>query len=247
MHRRTLLRILSLGPLSAVALLRPRLAHAIPVIDVGSIGQIAKQITETLAQIDATRRQVDYLRNAARRLDPRSYQTIGALLEGDAVTFDSITRDVRTIDYTLDGVNRKFRQIFPDEDSVRNMRPAEHAETARQMNRELHGAALVSHRAQSSLSTVEASHAQAKAILQRSDAEDSQVAQLQSANLMLGVVHSNLANITQTVAAAGRVTSDIAAADVTENRIAAERRRRRIEGFSRPSTSQGIVPRFLRD
>jgi len=246
MFRRAALHALTLLPLSALTLLRPRPALAFPVIDVGSIAQVTAQIATTIAQIEAVKQQVQYLRNAAERLDPRSYQSVAALLSGDAVTFDSITRDANTISYTLDGVNRQFRRMFPDEDAVRDMRPSEHAEAARQMNREIHGAALVSHRAQTSVATLEQSHAQARDILRRSDAEDSQVAQLQSAVQMLSIVHSNLANITQTVAAAGRVTSDIAAAEVTENRITAERQRRSIEGFDRmPETFTGIDSSFL--
>lgn len=247
MLRRTVLFALSALPLSAWALLRPRPALAIPVIDAAGVAQVIAQITSTIAQIEQTRRQVEYLRNAAKRLDPRSYRTIGALLEGDAITLDAITRDIDTIGYTVESVNRRFKRIFPDEGSVEKMRLSEHADTSRQMNRELHGAALASHRAQTNISNLEESHAQAKAILDRSAANDSQVAQLQSANQMLALVHANLVNITQTVATAGRVTSDIAATRVTENRIAAERRRRRLDGFGRPATSRGIDPAFLRD
>ena len=242
LRRRALLALL---PLAVFQVLRSKSAAALPVIDSAGVAQLVAQIASTIQQIEQTRRQVEYLRNAARRLDPRSYRTIGALLEGDAVTFDAITRDVRTIGYTIQGVDRQFRRIFPDEDAVRNMRPADHAEATRQMNRELHGAALVSHRAQSSVSNLEASHAEAKAILDRSAAEDSQVAQLQSAVQMLAIVHENLTNITQTVAAAGRVSSDIAAAGVTDNRIARERQQRYTEDFDRPSNSNGIDPSFL--
>jgi len=248
MLRRNLLVAAAIAPFSALGLLATRRASAaIPVTDGTGIGQVIVQINWAIAQISQMRTQVQYLKDAARTLDPRSYRTIGALLDGDAVTFDAITRDVNTIGYTLRGVDQRFRRLFPDEEAVRNMRPSEHAETSRQMNRELHDAALVAYRAQSNISTVEASHAQAKSILARSDADDSQVAQLQSAIQMLALVHDNLTNITQTVASAGRVTSDIAAAGVTDNRIAAERRRQHIEGFDRPVTSQGLDPTFLRE
>ena len=245
MLRRRSLLALAILPLSPFSVLRTNSASAVPVFDSAGVAQLVAQIVTTIQQIEQTARQVEYLRNAARRLDPRSYRTIGALLEGDAITFDAITRDVRTIGYTLQNVDRQFRRIFPDETAVRNMRPAEHANATREMNRELHGAALVSHRAQSSVSNLEASHAEAKAILKRSGAEDSQVAQLQSAIQMLALVHENVTNITQTVAAAGRVSSDIAAAGVTDNRIAHERQRRYIKDFDRPSNSNGIDPSFL--
>lgn len=225
-----------------------RRAGAFVVTDVASIGQLVNQITTTERQISATMQQVESLKNAARKLDPRSYQSIGALLDGDAVTFDAITRDVANIGYTLERVNRTYKKIFPDEAAVKKMRPGEHAETSKQMNRELYASALVAHRAQTNLSTIEANNAQAKAILQRSGAEDSQVAQLQSANQMLALVHDNLANITQTIATASRVSSDLAATSVTDNRIARERQRRYVQDFDRPPANfTGIDPSFLRE
>lgn len=245
LRRSFILRALLLPPVASV-LSTAHPANAFIVEDVASIGQIGVQIITTGKQIESTLRQVEALKNAARRLDPRSYQTIGALLDGDAVTFDAITRDVRNIGYTLDRVNRTYQRIFPDEASIRNMRPGEHAETSKQMNRELYASALVAHRAQTNLSSIEANNTQAKAILARSGAEDSQVAQLQSATQMLALIHDNLANITQTVASASRVSSDLAAASVTEHRIARDQQRRSIEGFGRvPESYTGIDPSFL--
>ena len=225
-----------------------RRARGFVVTDAASIGQIMSQIANTQRQISATMQQVESLRNAARKLDPRSFQSIGSLLDGDPVTFDAITRDVTNIGYTLDRVNRTYEKIFPDDDAVKSMRPAEHAETSKQMHRELYASALVAHRAQTNLSTIEANNAEAKAILQRSGGEDSQVAQLQSATQMLALVHDNLANITQTIASASRVSSDLAAISVTDNRIARERQRRYIQDFDRPPANfTGIDPSFLRD
>lgn len=247
MIRRVFLLGAAVLPAAASVLSTARTAGAFAVIDVASIGQIASQILTTKAQIEATLRQVEALRNAARRLDPRTYQTIGALLDGDLVTFDAITRDVRNIGYTLERVNRTYSRIFPDESAIRNMRPGDHAETSRQVNRELYASALVAHRAQTNLSTIASNNARAKDILSRSAAEDSQVAQLQSATQMLALVHDNLTNITQTIATAGRVSSDLAAGKVTDSRIARERQRRHIEDFDRPANFTGIDPSFLRE
>lgn len=247
MLRRSFMLGALLLPTAASVLAFSPSASAFIVTDAASLVQLATELITTKEQIEATIRQVEALRNAARQLDPRSYQSIGSLLDGDAVTFDAITRDVRTIGYTLDRVNQSYRRIFPDEAAIRNMRPGDHAETAKEMNRELYASALVAHRAQTNLSTIEANNAQAKDILTRSGADDSQVAQLQSATQMLALVHDNLANITQTVASAGRVSSDLAAARVTDNRIARERQRRSLEGLDTPYTPTGIDPSFLHE
>lgn len=249
MRRRPFLLLTACLPASALTFLRANSARAtgLPVIDALGIKQITDQIKSTTKQIQETQRQVAYLQNAARKLDPRSYRSIGALLEGDNLTLDDITRDVTNIGYTLNRVDRTFKKMFPEDKDVRKMKASEHAETSRQMNSELYASALVAHRAQTSLSKIEDNNARAKEILQRSEAEDSQVAQLQSATQMLALVHDNLVAITRTVSSASRVSTDIAAAGVTENRLARERRRRSVEGFAKPVETHGIDDAFLRE
>ena len=219
---------------------------AVPVVDGSSIAQLISQIVETQQQIETTFRQVEALQNAARQLDPSSYRSINDLLRGNEVNFMALLQDIRTMGYNVERVNDQFRRIFPDERAVRNMRARDHENTAREMNREVHSAALVAARAQTTLSTIEANNREAQAILSRSEDSDSQVAQMQSAIQMLAVVHQNLVAITQTVNSAGRVSSDIAAAAVTERRIARERRRRLLLNYGRPSRGPGIDRRFLR-
>jgi conjugal transfer/entry exclusion protein len=106
---------------------------------------------------------------------------------------------------------------------------------------------IVAARAQTTLRTIEANNAEARNILSRSQGNGSQVAQLQAALQMLGLVHQNLVSITQTVSSAGRVSSNLAAAGVTERRIARERKRRLLRDYGRPSGSPGLDRRFLRD
>lgn len=238
---------IALLPATAVALLRAPPARAFLVTDVAGLGQLVSQITSTIQQIEATKRQVDSLKNAARTLDPSSYQTVRSLLDGNPVTFDAITRDVTNIGYTLDSVNRQFQRVFPNEDAVHNMHPADYADTSRQMNQELYASALVADRAQTNLSSIEANNNQARDILSRSGADNSQVVQLQSANQMLALVHDNLARITQTISSASRVSSDLAVSGVVDNRIARERQSRYLQGFDRPLNSPGIDPSFLRE
>lgn len=197
--------------------------------------------------MQATTDQVEALRAAARQLDPRSYETVQTLLSGNDFHYQSLIRDVRSIGYTLDRVNSQFERLYPNEQAVRNMRPSEFRNTSRDMNRELYSSALVAARAQTTLRTIEAKNAEARKVLSRSQGNGSQVAQLQAALQMLGLVHQNRVSITQTVSSAGRVSSNLAAAGVTERRIARERKRRLLRDYDRPSSSPGIDRRFLRD
>ena len=242
----TFSRRFTLLSLLALPLVWARSAMAVPVIDVAGIAQTIAQIAETIRQIEVMRDQVRSLQNAARQLDPRSYQGIEALLRDGDLSFEALTRDISSIGYTLERVNREFRRLFPNEHAVRNMRASEHEATNRRMNAEVYDAALVATRAQTTLSAIESNNKEAQEILRRSEGNGSQVAQLQSALQMLALMHHNLVAITQTVNTAGRVSSDLAAAAVTERRMQREKRRRLLRGHNRNGRSPGIDWRFLR-
>jgi P-type conjugative transfer protein TrbJ len=225
----------------------PEASAQFVVEDPFAIGKLAQQIAQGIQQIKTTQQQLDQLRAAARQLDPRSYQNIQALLSGDDVNYLALTRDVSTIGYTLDRVNTQFAKIFPTENSVHDMHATEHEATAVKMREEVYNAGLVSARAQSTLENIETNNAEARAILDRSAATDSQVAQLQSALQMLALIHQNLVNITMAVNAAGRVSSDIAAQAVVERRIQQEKRRRMFEDYRRREDIPEIDSRALRE
>lgn len=219
---------------------------ALPVVDVTSLAQLAAQIGSTLSQIDMTKRQVEALHRSARQLHPRNYTGITGLLTRGDLDYATLTRDLSSIRFTVARVNQQFGQIFPNEDSIRNMRASDHEATSRRMNQELHSAALTAARAQSTLTTLEANNTQAKEILSRSEGNESQVTQVQLAIQMLAVMHENMKSIIKTVTTAGRLSSDIAAAAVTERRIRRERLHRLGANYNRSVDYPNIDRRFLR-
>lgn len=244
--RRTFFRIVSMAVASVMlpaALVRR--AWAIPVIDAAGIAQIAVQAAEVWAQVQTLNQQVEALRAAALQLDPRSYRSVQDLLSGNDVNYLSLLRDVRSMGYTFERVNTRFRQLFPDDQAVKNMTPRQAEATSREMNEELYSSALVAARAQTTLRTIEDNNAEARNILSRSEGNGSQVAQLQSALQMLGLIHQNLVTITQLVSSSGRVASNQAVRAVTERRIASERASRMMRDDDRPAAIPDIDSRFL--
>jgi P-type conjugative transfer protein TrbJ len=209
-------------------------ATGLPVIDGAGIAQIAIQAAEVWAQLQSMQQQVQALRNAALQLDPRSYQSVRNLLAGNDVNYLSLIRDVRSMGYSLERVNTRFRQLFPDDDAVKNMRPDQLEATSRDMNKEIHSSALVAARSQTTLRTIEANNTEARNILNRSAGNGSQVAQLQSAIQMLVLIHQNLVGINQTMSASSRVTSNVAVRAATERSMERERSARMLRGYSNP-------------
>lgn len=222
-------------------------ARAFVVEDLIGLAQLAAQTGLTSAQVATTLQQVEALRRAALQLDPRSYQSVMDLLSGNGVDFLALTRDLRSMGYSVERVNARYRTLFPDEQAMRNMTPEQFKTAGKDMNDEIYSSALVAARAQTSLRNIEANNIEARNILGRSEGNDSQVAQIQSALQMLGLIHQNLVSITQTLSSAGRVTSNVAVTRVTHRRMAGERRERRRRDWTQPADIPEVDRRFLRD
>jgi P-type conjugative transfer protein TrbJ len=247
LNRRQLFRGTALT-IAAAALgvtLQTRSRADVPVLDGAGVAQVVAQWLQVKAQLEATQNQVNSLREAARQLDPRSYQSVQDLLAGNDVNFAALTRDLQSLGYTVERVNARFRQLFPDEAAVRNLTPRQADAVSQDMNQEVYSSALVAARAQSTLRTIEDNNAEARNILSRSEASSSQVAQLQSALQMLALIHQNLVSITQTVSASGRVASNQAVRRVTERRIQRERAVRMQRDYARSEPVPEVDSRFL--
>ena len=243
-NRREFIRCSAVAALSVLAL--PKTATAIPVIDAGGIAQIVIQAGEVWAQLQATQAQVDALRRSALQLDPRSYRSVQDLLAANEVNFLALTRDLQTMGYSFERINDRFRRLFPDDQAVKNMTPRQAQAASREMNKEIYSSALVAARTQTTLRTIEDNNSEARNILSRSEGNGSQVAQLQSALQMLGLIHQNLVSITQMISASGRVTSNVAVRGVTERRIERERATRMLRGHDRSEPIPEVDRRFLR-
>ena len=224
----------------------PASGAAIPVIDTAAIAKLALQIAEAIRQIKVMEQQVQMMRDAAKQVAQGSFGGLVELFRLIQVNYEAITRDGSGIGYTLQSVNSQFQRIFPNEEAISNARFRDYESISNGMTNELRSAALVAVRAQSTLSELQTTNAAARDILQQSDGNGSQVAQLQLAVQMLAVIQENMRSIVQTINSAGRLTSDMAAAAVTERRVARERRIRLMRNYTRKGSRAVIDRRFLR-
>ena len=222
----------------------PALAD-LPVIDPAGLVQLGLQWTQEFMQLQAMAQQVEALRAAARQLDPRSYQSVQNLLAGTDVNYEALLRDIRTMGYSLERVNAQYERVFPKEQAVHSMTPAQFEETARGMNDELYASAEVGARAQTTLRTIEDNNREARNVLSRSQGNDSQVAQLQAALQMLGLIHQNLVTINQLVSTGERVTSNVSVHAATTRRIERERAARLSRDYVRDESIPEVDARLL--
>jgi conjugal transfer/entry exclusion protein len=82
-------------------------------------------------------------------------------------------------------------------------------------------------------------------VLSRSQGNGSQVAQLQAALQMLGLMHQNLVTITQLISSSGRVTSNQAVRAVTERRFERERGQRMLRDYTKSEPLPELDAKFL--
>jgi P-type conjugative transfer protein TrbJ len=108
---------------------------------------------------------------------------------------------------------------------------------------ELQNSAQIAMRAQANAAQLEQNARAATSLLQASRSADGEVRQLQTIVQMLSVVQSQLTTLTQTISAAERVNSNMAAAAAGEKLMEREARRRRRTNYT---TRGAPVPVYRR-
>jgi len=131
-------------------------------------------------------------------------------------------------------VNGNFNRLFPKNQTQWQSAPYSsfnayydnwHAETT--------AASLAAVRAQTSVSTLDANNAAIqKALIQANSASTGEIQQLQIINQQLALIHTELANLVQNLAALGRVITDDLAASTADDEMNRERGRRRLQNYT---------------
>lgn len=221
---------------SARALLPP-----IPVVDAARFTEMAVQLGHARQLYNQLVAGLGQLQNAAQRLTDLPDSPSEVLQH-----YRAITSDVNMVGYRIDTINRQYHRVFPDEAAVRNTPARDVEHLSETWDREVYLSSLSAARAQSSLKGVEGNTRTAAQLLERSEGNSSAVAQLQVLVRMIEVINNDLEQLSVTLAATERVNSSLAATDTSAHAVMAERRRRALDGYSRPAASEGISPEFLR-
>lgn len=235
MQRRSRLSVMAIGALTGAALLGSRDAAAdLFGGDVAVLSQILIQAIEQTAALGKELTQLEFevqlMRTLLSSLDAGSYDGVQRLLTGTSANYGSLTQDITALGYTLDAVNRDYRTVYPSD--FRTAPAASFDGTSNRWQTEILSAALVAARAQGSLAALQANTDEAVAILQASRAANGDVAQLQAAVQMLGVMQGQLNTLIQALVTTGRVEADVAAATASEKQLSREKRQRNLDGYT---------------
>jgi conjugal transfer/entry exclusion protein len=201
----------------------------IPIL-AGILAQSIQTVTNLVQQLNALKMQITMMKTMLSRLDVSSFSDVMRTIRSTEFAYNTLVGDVRSIEYTINGVNRQFQKIFPSDAST--AKPADMRTTAAGWHNETLGAALVAQRSQSTLSTISNNTDQATAVLSRSAGAEGEIAQLQAVNQMLGIISSQLNSMISVLDTTGRVTADMAGTSASGQVVSIEKKRRNVDNYT---------------
>jgi conjugal transfer/entry exclusion protein len=196
----------------------------------GILTQALATVSNLASMYETLKSQLATLERTLSHLSLSSFSDVMQTIRSTQFTYNMIAGDVRSIGYTINAVNQRYRQLFPND--VTTQKPAEMRATAAGWHQETLDAAIVAQRSQSSLSTIQNNTDRATAILSTSSGADGIVAQLQAVNQMLGVISSQMNSMISVLDTTGRVTADMAATNASQNVISIEKKNRNLDNYT---------------
>lgn len=213
----------------------------IPIL-AGILTQSIQTVLNLVQQLNALKTQITMMKTMLSRLDVSSFSNVMQTIRSSELAYNVLAGDVRSIEYTVNGVNRQFQKIFPSD--VSTAKPAEMRATAAGWHSETLGASLVAQRSQSTLSTISNNTDQATAILSRSAGAEGEIAQLQAINQMLGVISSQINSVISVLDTTGRVTADMAGTAASGQVVSIEKKRRNVDNYTDRGPQGPVLPKL---
>ena len=201
--------------------------------DLAPLSGILAETTATVASLGdnlaALGAQLEAMNRMLSKLNGGSFDAIVGLIHSNEIAYDELVRDLRTISYRMDRVSSDFRSVYGSD--YRSTPSSDFSGKVARWNDEILASAEVAARSQTAMSTLKNNSDRAESVLRSSANADGEVAQMQAIVQMLGIIQSQNNTIIQSLTAAGRVTSNVAAAKASDEQLARETRRRVLDGY----------------
>ena len=196
--------------------------------------QTAQLVVNTANQIEVMKAQLQYQLQSLSTIDPTSIAGLLNYINQVEMTFGALQGDINSIGYTAAAVSNNFNRLFPKNQKQWQTAPYSSFNTTYESwHTEIIASSLAAVRAQTVISTLDANNAAVqRALLTANSASTGQVQQLQIVNQQLALIHTELANLVQTLATLGRVVTEYIAASTGEQDMSRERTRRRLQNYT---------------
>jgi P-type conjugative transfer protein TrbJ len=236
------MRKVALTVVLTAVLLAPRAGHAqLAVVDHSNLLQNIKTALQTAQlvinsanQLEVMKAQLQYQLQNLKTIDPTSISGLLSAINQVQMTFATLQGDINSIGYTANVVSGTFNRLFPKNQKQWQSVPYSAFNASYDAwNAEITASSLAAVRAQTVISTLDANNAAIqKALLMANSASTGEVQQLQIVNQQLALIHTELANLVQNLAALGRVVTDYLAASTGNDELTRERGRRRLQNYT---------------
>lgn len=211
---------------------------AISVIDFSNLKQnittslnMVKSVAQQITMISNQVKQYEAMLQSLKSFDSQTYNQLRILLQGNNEELDQLFREIDAIGYDIAQIDNQFDVLFPQGSDWNTIEFGRYGEYYQDWNKELSESAKNAMRTQSIVNRIQQYNNEMQEILSRSMGAEGEVRQLQANNQILGVVGSQLGDLTATLAANGRITATMAARAAADNDASLELKRRALEGY----------------
>jgi P-type conjugative transfer protein TrbJ len=206
----------------------------------------AKTVLWTYQQVKQMQSQIGNQLQSLKSLDPRSFDSLMALIDQGKLTYAMIRSDVDSLGFSVKEINQGFDGLFPrDKSKWKNVRYSDYDNYYTRWNTEITASSKAAERAQANLVIVERNNQQIADILKQAQSANGEVRQLQLINQQLGLIHQELGTLVQNLTTAGRVNANMAASAASEKMLQREAAQRRRDGYTslgRPAQALKRLP-----
>ena len=245
-RRRSLGAALSLAVL-ATDVARTQPAHAdffggdLPLL-AGILAEAITQVVNLGSMLTQIVMEVNMMKTMLTGLESGSFEGLANFLTTFARSYNQLTSGVNAMSYRMHAIDSEFKQLYPTD--TRSVAFEQHAQYYNNWNQEVLSAAQIASRQQTVIETLDDTATKLKDILDQSRSASGEVAQLQLIVQTLGMMHTQLTSIDQTLATTGRVLSDMAATSASGGQLSLSKKANSLSGYTDKGPAVSVPSRL---
>jgi len=198
------------------------------VTSIQMVQDVIHQVTQIQNQLNQYMAQLQSLQS----LDQLTFRQVKVLIQANTDELNRVLNDMDAIGYSLNQIKTQYHDLFPQDNDFSGVDLAGYEEYYREWNKELNESARTAMESQAVIERSKQYNQEAAEILARSTGAEGEVRQLQAQNQMLGMMSSQIGDLTQILATSGRVAATAAARSAAEKAVDQELNRRSSEGYN---------------
>jgi P-type conjugative transfer protein TrbJ len=198
-------------------------ATGIPVVDAANLSQTmitaVNAVTSVANQAMQIANEVRMIQNQLQSLSTLGESSFGAVnanLNNQLYQLNSVLNTVKGVGFQIGNVDSQFRAMFPEGTDWSTKDVGQYGGYFDKWSAQVQDSARTAMQSQGVIENIRRNNAETSNILSQAKGADGEVRQLQAVNQMLGVLASQMGDMTVALTAGGRSSASIAAAGQAE-------------------------------